>query len=78
MNHAVDLAPLPGNYRDHEALVTDGDEFFLQHALFMVRAQKALERLLYGLLLPLDVAPQAAQRDAGVIGNRAVGPDLAR
>jgi hypothetical protein len=57
VNHAVDLATLPGNYRNHEALVTDGDEFLLQHAFFVVCAQEALERFLYGLLLPLDVTP---------------------
>ena len=77
VDHAVQLAPLPGDHRHHEALVADGDEFLLQHAFFAVRAQKALERFLDGALLPLDVAAQAGQRHAGMVGDAAVGQNLA-
>ncbi len=77
VDHAIQLAALPGDHRHHEALVADGDELLLQHAFFAVRAQEALERILNGLLLPLDVAAQAGQRHAGVIGDAAIGQDLA-
>ena len=71
------LAALPGDHRHHEALVADGDELLLQDALFAVGAQEALERFLDRLLLPLDIAAQAGQRHAGVVGHGAVGQDLA-
>ena len=29
VDHAIELAPLPGDHRDHETLVADGDELFL-------------------------------------------------
>ncbi len=61
----------------HEALVANGDEFLLQHAFLAMRAEEALERILNGLLLPLDVAAQAAQGHAGMVGNGAVGQNLA-
>ncbi len=77
VDHAVELAALPGDHRHHEALVADGDELLLQHALFAVRFEEALERFLDRLLLPLDIAAQARQRDAGVVGDAAVGQDLA-
>ena len=77
VNDAIELAALSGDDRDHEALVADGDELFLEHAFLAVRAQEALERVLNRLLLPLDVAAQAVERDAGVVGDRAVGEDLA-
>ena len=71
------LRRCPAMIGDHEALVADGDELFLEHALLAVGAQKALERFLDGLLLPLDVAAQAIERDAGIVGDGAVGQDLA-
>ncbi len=37
VDHAIELAALPGDHRHHEALVADGDELFLQHAFFAVR-----------------------------------------
>ena len=77
VDHAVELAALPGDDRHHEALVADGDELLLQHAFFAVRAQKAFERFLDGAFLALDVAAQAGQRHAGVVGDAAVGQDLA-
>ena len=77
MDDAIQLAALAGDHRHHEALVADGDELLLQHAFFAVRAQKALQRFLDGLLLPLDIAAQAGQRHAGVVGHAAVGQDLA-
>src|ERR1035441_9453613 len=77
VNHAIDLAALSGDHRDHEAIVADGDELLLQHALLAVRAQEALQRLVDVLLLSLDIAAQAAEGDAGMIGHAAVGQDLA-
>ena len=77
VDHAIDLAALSGDHRDHEALVADGDELLLQHAFLAVGAQEALQRFLDRLLLPLDIAAQARQRDAGVVGHAAVGQDLA-
>ena len=77
MNHAIDLAALSGNHRNHEALVADGDELLLQHAFLAVGAQEALQRFVNRFLLPLDIAAQAAQRDAGMVGHAAVGQDLA-
>ena len=77
VNHAIQLAPLAGDYRHHETLVANGDEFLLQQPFFAVRLEKAFERLLDRLFLALDIAPQAGQRDAGVIGHAAVGKDLA-
>ena len=49
VDHAVQLAALPGDDRHHEALVADGDELLLQDAFFAVRFQEALERFLDGL-----------------------------
>ena len=43
-----------------------------------MRAQEPFERILNGFLLPLDVAAQAGQRHAGVIGYAPVGQNLAR
>ena len=59
VDHAIDLAALSGDHRNHEALVADGDELLLQDALLAVGAQEALERFLNGLLLALDIAAQA-------------------
>ena len=61
MDDAVELAPLSRDHGDDEALVADGDELLLQNAFFAVRAEKALERILDGLLLPLDIAAQAVR-----------------
>src|SRR5664279_2603397 len=77
MNHAIDLAALSGDHRDDEALIADGDEFLLQDAFLAVGAQETLERLVDGLLLALDVAAQAAQRDARMVGHAAIWQDLA-
>ena len=77
VNHAIDLAALSGNHRHHEALVADGDELFLEHAILAMRAQEAVEGFLDGFLLALDVATQAVERHAGVIGHAAIGQDLA-
>ncbi len=77
VNDAIQLAALPGDYRDHEALVANGDELLLEHAFLAMRAEEAFERILNGFLLPLDVAAQASQRHAGVVGNGAIGQDFA-
>jgi hypothetical protein len=49
----------------------------LQHAFLAVRAQEAFERFLDGPLLAFDVAAQAGQRYAGMVGDGAVGQNLA-
>ena len=77
MNHTIDLAALPRNHRNHEAIVAHGDELFLQHAFLAVGSQEALQRFVNRFLLPLDIAAQAPQRDAGMIGHAAVGQNLA-
>ncbi len=77
VNHAIDAALAAGDYGHHEAVVADGDEVFLQRAVRMMRAQEAFERMLDCLALLFDVAAQAAQRDAGVIGQHAAGKNLA-
>ena len=77
VDHALDAALLAGNQRHHEAVITNSDVVFLEHAVLPVYAQEALERFLDGLLLALQIAAQPAERDAGMIGNRAVGKDLA-
>ncbi len=77
VDDAVELAPLPGDHRHHEALVADGDEFFLEHAFLAVRAKKPLERFLNGFLLALHVAAHAGQRDTGVVRDAAIGQNFA-
>ncbi len=77
MNYPIQLAPLPGDDRHHEALVADGDELLLEDAFLAMRAQEAFEGFLNGLLLAFDVAAQAGERHAGVIGHGAIGQDLA-
>ena len=77
VDDAIELAALPGDHGHHEALVADGHEFFLEHAFLAVRAQEPFERFLDGFLLALHVAADAGQRDAGVVGDAAVGQDLA-
>ena len=49
VDHAIQLAALPGDERHHEALIADGDELLLQHAFFAVRFEEALERFLDAL-----------------------------
>ena len=77
VDDAIHLAPLPGDEGHHEALVADGDELLLQDAFVAVLLEEAFERFLNGLLLALDIAAQAVEGDAGVIGDAAVGQDLA-
>ena len=57
----TDFVELHGDraYGDDKAIVADGDEIFLQRAVFMMGAQEALERVLNGLALTLDFAAQA-------------------
>ena len=77
VDDAIELAALAGDDGHDEALVADGDEFLLQNALIAVGTEKALERLLNGALLALDIAAQAVERHAGMIGHTAVGQYLA-
>src|SRR5689334_16390404 len=44
MDYSVDAALASGDDRNHEAIVADGHEIFLKRAVFLVRAQEALER----------------------------------
>ena len=76
MDDAIELAPLPRDHGHHEALVANCDEFLLQDAFFAVRAQKALQGFLNGLLLALDISPQPRQRHAGIVGHAAIRQDL--
>ena len=50
---------------------------FLQYAFFVMRAQKTLERILDGFFLPVDIPPQTAQGNTGVIRDGAVWLNLA-
>ncbi len=43
VNHALNAPALSGDDRHHETLVADGDELFLQRALFTVHAKKPLQ-----------------------------------
>ena len=76
MDDALDLALAAGDHRYDETLVADGDELFLQQVLLAVQAEEALQGVLDQLPLPLDVAAQAGQFRAGVIGHRPVGQKL--
>src|SRR5260370_14217892 len=77
VNDAGDSLALAGDDRYDEALVADSDVALLQHAFFLVRAQESLERIVDRFLLLLDLATQPGQRHAGVIGDCAIGQDLA-
>src|SRR5206468_2080142 len=77
VDDAVDLAALSGDNWYDESLVADGDNLLLKHALLPVCAEEALERIGDRFLLLLDFPAHAGERDAGVIGDRAVGQDLA-
>ena len=77
MDHAGQLAALARNHRHHEAIVADGDVFFLQNAFVAVGAKEALERFLNAFLLLLDLAAKAMQMRAGAVENRSIGLDLA-
>src|SRR4051812_1075161 len=77
MDDTVELPSLAGNDRHHEALVADGNELFLEQPFFTVRLQKTLERFLNRFLPPLDIAAQALEGDARMVGHGAIGQDLA-
>ena len=77
MNHAVNLALLPGHDRHHEAIVPQRDEFLLQRAVVAMRPQESLERGLNLPLLAFDVAAQPMQRHTGIVGDRAIRKNLA-
>ena len=73
VNDAVDAAFLSGDDGHDVAVFADGDEVFLERAIGAMRAQESFERFLDAFLLAFDVAADAAESDAGVIGKRAVG-----
>ncbi len=77
VDDAVDFALLAGHDGHHETLVADGDEILAQNAVLVMRAQEAFERSVNLLLLLFDVAAQARERQAGVIGQRTVGQEFA-
>ena len=76
MNHALDTPLAPRDHRDHEAVIANRDEVFLERAVFVMRAQEAFERMLDGCALPFDIAPQPRQSDAGMIRQSPVGQNL--
>jgi hypothetical protein len=77
VNDAFELAALAGDDRHDEALVAYGDELLLQDAFLAVGFEEAFERSLNGFLLALDIAADAPERHAGVVGHGAVGKNLA-
>src|ERR1051326_649160 len=77
MNDAGDLALLPRHHRHNEAIVSNGDEIFLQRAVLAVGAHETFERDLHLLLLLLDVAAHLVQHHTGVVRNGAVRKNLA-
>ncbi len=77
MDHAVEFAALPGDDGHHEPLVADGDEFFLQDAFVAMRPEETFERFLNRSLLPFDIAADAVESYAGMVGDAAVGQDFA-
>jgi hypothetical protein len=77
VNHAINAPLAAGDNGNHEAVIADGYEVFLQRAVRMMRAQKALERMLDSLALLFDVTPQPPQRDTCVIRQNAAGKNLA-
>src|SRR6202035_4351887 len=77
VDDAVNLALLARDYRHHETIVAKRDELFLQCSVVVMSAQKSFERNLDLALLLVDIAAQALQRHAGIVGQRRVGKDLA-
>ena len=77
VHDAFDAPFAAGDDGHDKPVVPNRDELFLQQTVLAVLAQKALERILDELPLALDVAPQPAQGYAGMIGQRAVGKNLA-
>src|SRR5512143_880613 len=61
VNHAIHAPLAAGDDGNHEAVIADGDEIFLERAVRMMRAQKAFERMLDSLALLFDVTPQPSQ-----------------
>src|SRR5262245_58358600 len=78
VDDAADLLALSGDHRHHETLVANRDNLLLQHALFLMGAQEPLERIMNGLLLLFDFAPQAGEGDTGVVGDGSVRQNFAR
>ena len=64
VNHAIHAPLAARDHGHHEAVVADGDEIFLQRAVFVMRAQEALERFLDQMALLL------AHRAAGAPARR--------
>ena len=77
VDDAGNLAFELGLDRDDEAVAADGDELVLGAAVVAQAAQRASQALLDGAVLAVDRAPDAAELRRGVIGERAVGLDLA-
>ena len=77
VDDAGEFAALAGDDGDDEAVVADGDVFFLQHTFVAVGAEEAFERILNASFLLFDVAAEAVEMGAGAIEDGAVGRDLA-
>ncbi len=77
VNHAVHLAFPPRDHRHHKTIVTNGDEIFLQRAVLVMRPQEPRKRFFNQPSLLFGFPAQAAQSDTGVVGQRAVGKNLA-
>ena len=77
VHHAADAALELAAHGDDEAVAANGDDVFLRGAFGGKLAQGGAERLLDDAALAVLVAADAAQFGRGVVGERAVGLDLA-
>ena len=77
VNDAGNLAAKLRLHRNHEALAAHGDQIFLGGAFRRQRAQRFAQALLNDAMLALQRPPDAAQFVRGVVGERAIGLDLA-
>ena len=66
-----------GHHRNDKPVVADSDKFLLQDAVVPVLLKESLKRLVDLAALALHIAAHAGQQRAGVIGDRAIGQDLA-
>ena len=72
MDDALDAPLAARDHRNHEAVVSNRHEIFLERAVLMMSAQKTFERFLNLVALPFAIAPQACERNTGVVGNRTI------
>ena len=72
------LAFAAGDDGDDETIVANGDEIFLQRAVFVMGSEETFEGFLNQVALLFAFAAEAAEGDAGIVGQRAVGRILPR